>query len=246
MKKIVAIIPSRLNAKRLPNKPLKLIRDKEMILHVYDAVKKSKVGKVYVATPDRKIFNLIKKERSNAIITKKSHKNGTDRIFEVYEKTLKKKPDIIINIQGDMPNINPSDIKLLAKSLIKNKYDMATLASDLDRNEVQDTNVVKVLVDKKIKKNKFSKAIDFRRIIKDRKNLYYHHIGIYCFSKKGIEKYVKYRRSKLEKIRRLEQMRALENKLDIFVGYSSSPPLSVDNQNDLNIVKKIMDKNDKN
>ena len=107
MTKIVIIIPSRLNAKRLQNKPLKLINDKEMILHVHDVAVKANIGDVFVATPDIEILNIDRKNKGKAIITKTEHPTGTDRVFEVFEKELKSQPDFIINLQGDMPNLNP-------------------------------------------------------------------------------------------------------------------------------------------
>ena len=110
MKKIVIIIPSRLDAQRLPNKPLKLINNKEMILHVHDQAIKSKVGEVYVATPDEKIIATIKNSGGNAVKTSNTHETGTDRVFEVFKNRLNSQPDIIINLQGDMPNIQPQAI----------------------------------------------------------------------------------------------------------------------------------------
>ena len=113
MNKIAIIIPSRLNAQRLPNKPLKLINKKEMILHVYEAAINSKVGNVYVATPDQKIFETIKSAGGEVIKTSDDHKTGTDRVYEVFNQTLNQEPEIIINLQGDMPNIDSNSISHL-------------------------------------------------------------------------------------------------------------------------------------
>ena len=96
MNKIAIIIPSRLNAQRLPNKPLKLINNKEMILHVYDAAVRSKAGEVYVATPDKKIIEIIKNAGGNAVKTSDEHETGTDRVYEVFKNDLNKQPNIII------------------------------------------------------------------------------------------------------------------------------------------------------
>ena len=121
MNKTAIIIPSRLNALRLPNKPLELINNKEMILHVYDAAIKSKVGEVYIATPDQKIVDVVKKFGGNVIKTLEEHETGTDRIYEVFKKTLNGLPDVVINLQGDMPNINSKDISALAHYMNKKK-----------------------------------------------------------------------------------------------------------------------------
>ena len=244
MRDIAIIIPSRLNAARLPNKPLKLINKKEMILHVYDAAKKSNVGEIIVATPDREILDLIQNYNGRAILTSDKHETGTDRVFEVFEKQLKSIPEIIINFQGDMPNLNPQAIKDLAEHMKKKLCDISTLASDIKNdNEEKDPNAVKVLVDKDIKNKSFAKAADFFRISNEPLNkLTYHHVGIYAFTSKALIRYVSLDRSKLEKDRKLEQLRALEDKMKIDVGYIDACPLSVDTEVDLLAVKEVMEK----
>ena len=148
MNKIAIIIPSRLEAKRLPGKPLKIIKNKEMILHVYEAAKASNAGEVYVASPNEKIIELIKDYGGNAIKTSEKHQTGTDRVFEVFKDTLKSKPNIIINLQGDMPNINPKSISSLANYMMENKCDICTLASDLDKDkDKDDPNIVIAKID---------------------------------------------------------------------------------------------------
>ena len=243
MSKIVIIIPSRLKAERLPNKPLKLIDKKEMILHVYDAAKNSNVGKVIVATPDQEILDLISHHNGIAVLTNDNHETGTDRVFEVFEKELKSKPEIIINFQGDMPNLNPQAIKDLAEHMKKNLCDISTLASQIKNDyEKKDPNVVKVLVESDIKNRSFAKAVDFFRISNEPiSKLVYHHVGIYAFTNKALIRYVSLERSKLEKERKLEQLRALEDKMKIDVGYINTCPLSVDTEADLIAVKEIME-----
>ena len=243
MTSTVIIIPSRLKAKRLPNKPLKLIKNKEMILHVHDLAKKANVGEVIVATPDQKIYDLVKRHGGLAEITKETHETGTDRVFEVFEKKLEKKPKIIINFQGDMPNLNSSAIQSLVKLMSHSQCEIGTLASDLEQDkEEKDPNIVKVLVSESLKKNISSTAIDFFRISEEiLKGNTYHHVGIYAFTNKALMRYVSLKRSKLELERKLEQLRALENKMKINVGYIDSCPLSVDTENDLLEIKKIME-----
>ena len=98
MDKIAIIIPSRLDAVRLPNKPLELINNKEMILHVYESAKKTNAEEVYVATPDKKIIDIINNNGGKAVQTSLDHKTGTDRIFEVFQNQLKCLPSIIVNL----------------------------------------------------------------------------------------------------------------------------------------------------
>ena len=242
MSNTAVIIPSRLKAERLPNKPLKLINKKEMILHVYETAIKAKIGEVFVATPDREIADIIKSHGGKATITNKSHQTGTDRIFEVFQKELKSEPEFIVNLQGDMPNLNPLVIHSLIEHMKKKTCDIGTLASELSNLELNDPNVVKVITSKNIEKEKeFSSALDFFRASKNNgTNSVYHHIGIYAFTNKALIRYVSLKRSKLEIERKLEQLRALENQMKIEVGYIEDYPLSVDTERDLEEIKKIM------
>ena len=243
MNNIAIIIPSSLNAERLPNKPLKLINKKEMILHVYDTARNSNVGEVIVATPDQEILDLVKRHNGQAVLTSDKHETGTDRVFEVFEKELKSKPEIIINFQGDMPNLNPMSIKDLAEHMKKNLCDIGTLASSIkNEHEEKDQNVVKVLASNNIENKSFAKAIDFFRTSNNTlTKLTYHHVGIYAFTNKALIRYVSLKRSELEIERKLEQMRALEDKMRIDVGHIDSCPLSVDTEEDLKAVRKIME-----
>ena len=245
MNKTAIIIPSRLEAVRLPNKPLELINNKEMILHVYDAAIKTNLGDVYVATPDQKIINLIKDNGGKAIKTSLSHQTGTDRVYEVFKNQLKSEPNIVINLQGDMPNIDPKDIANLISYMYERKCDVGTLASSFSSDkEIADINNVKVAVNDPLKNNQFDKAIDFFRKDEKKYEYFYHHVGIYAFTNKALVRYVSLNRSKLELERKLEQLRALENSMTIHVGYINSSPLSVDTKNDLMEVRKIMEKNE--
>ena len=165
MNKTAIIIPSRLDALRLPNKPLKIINNKEMILHVYEAAMKSNAGEVYVATPDKKIIDTVKKIGGNAILTAENHQTGTDRVVEVFKKNLNANPNIIVNLQGDMPNISPETINNLVDYMNKGNCEIGTLASKLSSNEeLENENVVKVLVKEKLKTGMYVKAVDFVRL----------------------------------------------------------------------------------
>ena len=242
MKSTVIIIPTRLEAKRFPNKPLVKINDVPMIIHVLNRAKESKIGEVLVATPDDEIIQVVKKNGGKAILTKPEHLSGSDRIYEAYIKELKNDVDLIINLQGDMPNIKPHSISKLEKLMRSNDCDIGTLASDIvDKNDITDINVVKVEMNEVLKDDDFFKAKDFFRIKKDLNHeKIYHHIGIYAFTNIALTKYVKLARSKLEIQRNLEQMRALENNLIIKVGLSDSSPLGVDTKEDLEKISKEM------
>ena len=245
MKKTAIIIPSRLDAQRLPNKPLELINNKEMILHVYEAALKSDAEEVFVATPDQRIKDIVKKFGGNCILTTGKHETGTDRVFEVFKKILNGNPKIVINLQGDMPNIHPDTINNLINYMKKGECEIGTLASKLSSNsELEDENIVKVLVKEKLEPGIFVKALDFVRINNMKEFQAYHHIGIYAFTNKALLRYVGLKRSKLELERKLEQLRALEDGMSIHVGYVESSPLSVDTKKDLEEIKRIMKTNE--
>ena len=243
MKNTAIIIPTRLRAKRFPNKPLAKINNIPMIIHVLNRAKETNIGEVFVATPDDEILQLVKENGGNAFLTKENHSSGSDRVYEVYEKKFKNSNvDLIINLQGDMPNISPESISKLEKLMRTNKCDIGTLASEIENEkEISDPNVVKLQTFKDIESNGFVDVKDFFRIKKDLTDeKIYHHIGIYAFTNIALTKYVKLSRSKLEIKRNLEQMRAMENKLVIKTGLSNSAPMGVDTEEDLQKIIRMM------
>jgi CMP-2-keto-3-deoxyoctulosonic acid synthetase len=158
------IIPTRLGAKRFPNKPLVKINNVPMITHVFNRAKESKVGEVFVATPDEEIVNIVKKNGGQAILTEQEHMSGSDRIYEIFSKKIIKNVDLIINLQGDMPNIKPESISKLEKFMRKNNCDIGTLAAKIkNKDEIINPNVVKVELDKELKSEDFVEAKDFFR-----------------------------------------------------------------------------------
>ena len=240
MKNTAIIIPTRLGAKRFPNKPLAKINNIPMIIHTLNRGLESGVGEVFVATPDNEILEIVKKHGGHAIITG-NHPNGTSRVFEAFKKIKKENVDLIINLQADLPQIKGSSISKLEKLMRENNSPIGTLASLLTKDETNDENVVKVEVKTDLKKDNFSKAKDFFRIKKDLKNeKIYHHIGIYAFTKDALTQYVKLPISKLEVKRNLEQMRAMENNFTVKVGLCASTPLGVDTEEDLLKVTREM------
>ena len=244
MKNTAIIIPTRLAATRFPNKPLAKINNIPIILHVLNKAKESKVGEVFVATPDKKIFDIVNNNGGIAILTKTNHPSGSDRVYEAYSEKIKNNFDLIINLQGDMPNINPDNIVKLEKLMRDNICDIGTLASPIkDDHEFIDSNIVKVHVNQVLKDDSFLEAKDFFRRNKDLINdKTYHHLGLYIFTKDALSRYVKLSRSKLEIKRNLEQMRAVENNMVVKVGLTHSMPLSIDTEEDFKKVKKEMEK----
>ena len=241
MKNTLVILPVRLAAERFNRKPLASINNMPMIIHSLKRALEAKVGEVFVATPDIEILDIVKKHGGQAILTTNNHPNGTSRVFEAFTKLKNNDVDLVINLQGDMPNIKPSSISKLEKLMRENNSYIGTLASKLEKDEIDDENVVKVEVETDLKEDSFLKAKDFFRTKKDLKNeKIYHHIGIYAFTIVALTKYVKLSRSKFEIKRHLEQMRAMENNLVVKVGLSDSTPLGVDTKEDLKKVTKEM------
>ena len=239
MNKTAIIIPSRLASRRLPNKPLLEINNKSMILHVWERAKKSNVDDIFVATSDDDIVNEIKTNGGNVILTGDHHTTGSDRICEALSK-LKSNYEIIINLQGDMPNINPETISMINNFMISNTNVLvSTVASRLDKNEISDQNVVKVVTSNNLKEKKFLKALDFVRSITN-EEFYYHHIGLYAYKKSVLSDFVKLDKTYNETNRSLEQMRFIDHNIDIFVGYTDDNPLSIDTKKDLEKIRKIL------
>ena len=242
MKNTAIIIPTRLGAKRFPNKPLEKINNVPMIIHVLNRAKESKVGEVLIATPDNEIFQIVEDNGGKAILTKENHQSGSDRVYEAYIKEIKDDVELIINLQGDMPNIQPDSISKLVNLMQNNDCDIGTLASCIkNKRDIINPNVVKVHTEQALKDDNFLKAKDFFRVKNNLNNKrIYHHIGIYAFTNIALTKYVKLERSRLEIERNLEQMRAMENNLIIKVGLCESAPLGVDTKEDLVKVSKEM------
>ena len=240
MEKSVIIIPSHLKAKRLPNKPLLDINGLPLILHVLKNSQKSDIQKVYVATPDDEISNIVIQNQGEVIKTGNHHTNGTDRIFEALNK-IQNQYDIIINIQGDMPNINKNTINELNEFMIKNSnIEVATIAGNIQIEDYNNRNVVKVRTSKPLDHGQFNSAIDFFRTSEKNNTHIYHHIGIYAFRKSMLKKFVELKKSKNEISRSLEQMRLIDNNIDIKIGLTKYNPLSVDTVEDLKNIRKLL------
>ena len=242
MSKTIILIPSRLAATRLPNKPLLKINDISIINHVYLKAISSKIGDVFVATGDKEIFEEVRKIDGKCVLTEKEHQTGTDRIFEAYQKLGIKDVDYIINLQGDEPMIDIEDIKNLNNSAIKNKSEIATLACKIkDKKIFNKSNVVKVITDEKISMEKMSRANTFSRVVSsnDNSNIY-HHVGIYIYKVSILEKFVNLKQTKNEIDQRLEQLRAFDNNIEINVILANSSPIGADTEEDFLELKKIM------
>ena len=235
--KIIGVIPARYDSTRFPGKPLALINGKAMIQHVWENSSKSKlINELYVATDDKRIFDAVNKFWGNAVMTSKKHKSGSDRIGEVVKS---KNCDIVVNIQGDEPFINPMNIDKAIMPLVKDKnINVSTLCTKIkNKDEINNPNVVKVVTDKKGFALYFSRyTIPYNR--DDMKGVsYYKHIGLYVFRKDYLMKFVKMKPSKLELTEKLEQLRILENGERIKVVITNIDSVTIDTVSDLKKIK---------
>lgn len=237
--KILGIIPARYLSTRLPGKPLILINGKSMIQRVYEQSKKSKlINDVIVATDDKRIFDCVKKFGGEVKMTSSKHHSGTDRICEAAKKI---NCDIVVNIQGDEPFIDPKNIDMTIKPLIDDrKINVSTLACKFsDPIDLIDVNKVKVVFDK----NNF--ALYFSRNVipycvnnlSVQKFNYYKHIGLYVYRKSFLLNFSKMKKSYLENAEKLEQLRILENGEKIKIVLTKQDSLSIDTLEDLKLLK---------
>jgi len=243
MTKTLILIPSRMAATRLPGKPLLKINNLSIISHVLKRAEEANIGEVVVATEDQEIINDVLKNGGKAILTSNNHKTGSDRIFEAYEKLNIKNIDYILNLQGDEPDIDKDDIINLNNFMINQDAEIGTLAAKIqDDKMLNNRNVVKVITHKKLTESNFPKVLNFTRDnLSIVNNNIYHHIGIYSYKTSILKKFINLGQTNNEKENKLEQLRALDNKLKINVALAKSSPIGVDTEEDYLAIKKIME-----
>ena len=240
--KTLVIIPSRLSASRLPGKPLLKINGLSIISHVYKKAQEANIGEVFVAAEDQEIIEDVKKNGGEAILTNNNHKTGTDRIYEAFVKLGRTDIDLIMNLQGDEPLMNIEDIQKLNKHMIQTKRDLGTLAAKInDKKVFENHDIVKVITEESLDDTKFPRAINFIRKLDKENNQAYHHLGIYCYNVEILKRFISFKQSQNEIENRLEQLRALDNNINVNVALAKSSPIGVDTKEDFMAIKKIME-----
>ena len=240
--KTLVIIPSRLSASRLPGKPLLKINGLSIISHVYKKAQEANIGEVFVAAEDQEIIEDVKKNGGEAILTSNNHKTGTDRIYEAFVKLGRTDIDLIMNLQGDEPLMNIEDIQNLNKHMIQTKRDLGTLAAKINNKKTfENHNIVKVITEESLDDTKFPRAINFMRKLDKENNQAYHHLGIYCYNVEILKRFISFKQSQNEIENRLEQLRALDNNINVNVALAKSSPIGVDTEEDFMAIKKIME-----
>ena len=234
--KILAIIPARYASTRFPGKPLADVNGKPMIQRVYEqALKCRSLSEVVVATDDYRIEETVKKFRGKVVMTSDKHESGTDRCYEALKKQ-ESNFDVVINIQGDEPFIQPEQIDKVAACFKNAEVQIATLAIKTTKNEnFNNPNVVKLVLNKNNQALYFSRsAIPFCKGSEQPPlPTYYKHVGIYGFRSNILTEITNLSRSPLEIAESLEQLRWLENGYVITVGFTEMESISIDTPEDL-------------
>jgi len=223
----VGVIPARLYSTRFPRKILAPINEKPMVVHVYEkALQAESLDDVIIAIDSDETAEALKPFKVNTVMTFSDHKSGTDRVAQVVEEL---EADVVVNIQGDEPAIDPQLIDDLVAAFDEPNIFMATVATtDISLEDEIDPNVVKVLVDNN------NIALAFRREPRQYEiGGYYRHIGIYAFRKEAIMKFTKMMQTENEKTQKLEQLRVLDNGLPIHVIMTDYTGRGIDTEEDL-------------
>jgi len=240
---VIVLIPARMASARLPGKPLAEIAGRPMIAHVLDRAIASGLGPVFVATDSEEIAAAVATAGGQAIMTSASHPSGSDRIFEAMAKTGG--ADIVVNVQGDLPLIDPADIRAALQPLADPAVDIATLAAVIRRDDERtNPNVVKVVgapAGGPPDRPDRLRALYFTRATAPHGDgPLYHHIGLYAYRRAALERFVGLPPSTLEKRERLEQLRALEAGMRIDVAVVAAVPFGVDTPADLDTARRML------
>lgn len=239
MKKVVALIPARLNASRFPEKLLQVLEGKSIITRTYEAVKAMNLfDDIIVVCDEEKIKNEVENNGGKAILSLKEYESGTDRIAEVAEKI---DADIIVNVQGDEPFISKNALQKVINLFQNKKVEIGSLILPIYKDEtIKNPNCVKVVVDKNFRALYFSRsAIPFVRD-HNTNQPFYKHIGVYAFKKETLIEFTKLPLSQLEKTEKLENLRMLENGFDVYMAVVDEIGISIDTPDDFELAKNYL------
>lgn len=234
MSKALIVIPARMQASRLPGKPLADITGVPMIVHVWRRAMAAELGRVVVATDSEDIVSVVRKAGGEAIMTRPDHASGSDRVFEAVNKVDPEgDQELIVNLQGDLPTLEPRLVRACLDPLSTKGVHIATLACQImEEAEKTNPNVVKV-VGSPVGPTRLRALYFTRATAPAGEGPLYHHIGIYAYRRNALDRFVSLRPSTLERRERLEQLRAIEDGMRIDVELVDTVPLGVDTPADL-------------
>ncbi|MFQ5626004.1 MAG: 3-deoxy-manno-octulosonate cytidylyltransferase [Methyloligellaceae bacterium] len=242
MTQTLIVIPARMQANRLPGKPLADICGEPMIVHVWRRAVESGAGRVAVATDSEEVRAVLEQAGGEVVMTRAGHESGTDRVFEAVEAL---DPDgaceIVVNLQGDLPALDPGLIGACIEPLIERAADIGTLAAEITQQaERDDPHVVKVIGAREAA-GRVMRALYFTRARAPYGDgPLYHHIGLYAFRRAALSRFVSLPRSELEMREKLEQLRALEAGMRIDVVLVDTVPVGVDTPADLERARALL------
>jgi 3-deoxy-manno-octulosonate cytidylyltransferase (CMP-KDO synthetase) len=228
---------------RLPDKPMAEINGLPMICQVVDRAREADIGEPIVATDSQEILAAVEAHGAKAVMTREDHESGSDRIWEAIKKIDPDgEADTIINVQGDLPAIDPKLIRNSVSPLENKKVDIATLAAEIkDEAEKTNPNVVKA-VGTPISNNRLRALYFSRATTPYGDGPLYHHIGLYAYRRSALQKFVSLEPSPLEKREKLEQLRALENGMRIDIELVRTIPHGIDTPEDLEIARQLLER----
>ncbi len=237
----LVVIPARMAATRLPNKPLADINGKPMIVHVWERAIESGVGPVIVATDSADIAAVVEAAGGHAVMTRSDHPSGSDRVHEAAETfDPEVRHDVIVNLQGDFPTIDPRAVAASVTPLIDPAVDIATLAAVIvDEDEMTASSVVK-LIGSEIGPGRMRALYFTRATAPTGPGPLYHHVGLYAYRRAALRRYVSLPPSPLELRERLEQLRALEAGMRIDAQVIAEVPRGVDTPGDLILARELL------
>jgi 3-deoxy-manno-octulosonate cytidylyltransferase (CMP-KDO synthetase) len=237
----VVLIPARLAATRLPNKPLAEIAGEPMIVHVWRRAMEAGIGPVAVATDAPEIADAVTRAGGRAVMTRSDHASGSDRIFEAVEKLDPEgRHDVVVNVQGDLPTVDPAAIAASIAPLSDRDVDLATLVAVIEREEERTNPHVVKMVGSQLSPGRFRALYFTRATAPFGDGPLYHHIGLYAYRRKALQRFVSLRPSPLELREKLEQLRALEAGMRIDAVVVNDTPLGVDTPEDLERAREII------
>ena len=244
MSRSIIVIPARMDASRLPGKPLADIGGKPMIVHVWERAMAAEAGRVVVATDAEEIAEAVRAAGGEAIMTRSDHQSGSDRAFEAVSRIDPElDADIVVNLQGDLPTLAPELVRRCLEPFSNPQVQITTLAAEIQCDDERNSpNVVKV-VGSDVGQTKAGtlRALYFTRATAPANDgPLYHHIGIYGYRRAALERFVSLAPSPLEKREKLEQLRALEHDMRIEVTLVDTVPLGVDTPHDLKRARALL------
>jgi 3-deoxy-manno-octulosonate cytidylyltransferase (CMP-KDO synthetase) len=238
----ILLIPARMASTRLPDKPLADIAGVPMIVRVWRQATAAALGPVVVAAGEADIVNVIEAYGGRAVLTDAMLPSGSDRIWAALKMLDPEgRHDVVVNLQGDLPALDPEQLKTVAAALRQSGADIATLVAPID-NEADKTNpaVVKAVVAWDAGE-RLGRALYFTRATAPAgEGTLYHHVGLYAYRREALESFVALPPSRLEQREKLEQLRALEAGMSIAVAHVDEAPLSVDTPADLERARKLL------